>query len=78
MSAGGGGPPDGDGSSGEDDDDEEGEEEESDEGSDDESNVMVVLEPQHVRSCLFSLYCCYNKFLLSCKMTTNKFRKIVP
>lgn len=50
MAAGGGGPPDGDGSdgSGDDEEEDEGEAEESDEGSDAESNVMVVLEPDHV------------------------------
>lgn len=50
MAAPGGGPPDdGDESDdAEEDEEEEGEEGDSDDGSDTESNVMVVLEPDHV------------------------------
>jgi hypothetical protein len=64
MVAGGGGPPDGDGSDGSEDDDEEeeGEEEESDDGSDAESNVMVVLEPDHVRKISLPTFYFYHLF----------------
>lgn len=51
MAAPGGGPPDDPGSDVSDDeeeDEEEGEDAETDDGSDAESNVMVVLEPDHV------------------------------
>ena len=64
MAAPGGGPPDdGDDDSGDaEEDEEEGEEGDSDDGSDAESNVMVVLEPDHVSLKMILLILCVHPF----------------